>query len=350
MDQRRILNEFKEKVLQPLMAPLSVRQFQLFRNLYDDRMTEVRNLAGWLGRGGGMGERGVETSSLTGLLLPPPPSPARSIGTLRDNMLDGGSMLELRAGKALGVGEVSVGLQLLRLGHEQPFVEFISSVASEKMTVEEFKHSIIAAADDERRENPSWAFKDLQLTPSKMRIRDVGYPLSPRSMLLNDQPMGALHRGKRFCLQVLGEGVEEEKTDKSQILLMVRVWHPDTFVLDKPFEVVTAPDPRIGPVREQIAAACGIEAENMAFAVHREAFPYFVPRTDIERQLNWQEVDDERTKITTITRFELYNDGVCFFVKDKTKTVKTLSDEEAKAVELVREGGGGRGGGCGSCR
>jgi hypothetical protein len=164
----------------------------------------------------------------------------------------------------------------------------------------------------------------------------------------------SMHDDKDLSVQILmpGDyGYDQEGTVEleSDVLILVKVWHPDTWELEPPRELWIRRSSTLEEVAVVLSTLLGIAPENLVAAkinspwnFHRVQLP-FVDWVKLSGAAKGK--DDLSQNPITNAPFYLSTDGILFVVRDSSKVEREMSGDERELYrceafeELIAAGG-----------
>jgi ubiquitin carboxyl-terminal hydrolase 47 len=116
----------------------------------------------------------------------------------------------------------------------------------------------------------------------------------------------------------------------NQLSVYVRHWRPSLYQLDSVVELLVLEDSPADLVNK-FSAACHIDPENLQIAKMTGTYPCDISVFDIHSKLSW--LSPDVTVGCCLRSLAVYTDGAVFCCRDKTESLKHLSDEERKLLE-----------------
>ena len=96
----------------------------------------------------------------------------------------------------------------------------------------------------------------------------------------------------------------------TQMQIYLRKWHPATYSVDPPHEIVLDNNSP-AHLKEQIAKASGIPLDNVMFAKAHGSFPCEISVLDLEDDLEW----NPNVSSISSSPLSIYDDGAVLYYK-----------------------------------
>ncbi|XP_066962860.1 ubiquitin carboxyl-terminal hydrolase 47 isoform X1 [Macrobrachium rosenbergii] len=228
--------------------------------------------------------------------------------------------LNVRLGRALLPGEQRGKVYLLEPENiDDPARFLIDWVVTKGETIGNAKRAIVKEVN---------ARCNMTLTPELVRLRKKSWK-NPQAIYLDDQKFDddiSLYSNWELFLQVL-EGPEIKTHNIDELALFVRRWKPSSYTLD-PLKEVIIPKPTMEELKDKLSELSGISVENIDVAKGKGTFPCDMSVLDISEELDWM------PRVGQLNQRPLYilDDGAMMYFRDKTETLKELTEEERREL------------------
>ncbi|XP_068203218.1 ubiquitin carboxyl-terminal hydrolase 47-like isoform X2 [Palaemon carinicauda] len=228
--------------------------------------------------------------------------------------------LNVRLGRALLPGEQRGKVYLLEPDNiDDPARFLIDWVVTKGESIGNAKRAIVKEVNTRC---------NMTLTPELVRLRKKSWK-NPQAIYLDDQKFDddiSLYSNWELFLQVL-EGPETKSHNIDEVALFVRRWKPSTYTLD-PLKEVIIPKPTMEELKEKLSELSGIDVENVEVAKGKGTFPCDMSVLDISDELDWT------PRVGQLNQRPLYilDDGAMMYFRDKSETLKELTDEERREL------------------
>lgn len=146
----------------------------------------------------------------------------------------------------------------------------------------------------------------LDIPYNKCRLREKSW-VNPRKVYLDDQK---LHLSNNFELFLQELPDVEKVTSTSQLVLLVRRWHPSTLTLS-PFREVVLDTTTVVELKKKISEESGIPQEFVEFASSKSSFPCDMNVLSIHDELYWNPTVANLEDIP----LQIYEDGSVIFYR-----------------------------------
>jgi ubiquitin carboxyl-terminal hydrolase 47 len=229
------------------------------------------------------------------------------------------TQLIVRLGRALQAGEVRVRLSLLRMEEAEFCKPLMDSIVTKGMTVGEFKKQLVREAYKQGIEYP------LQI--DRLRLRKKTWRTAS-TIYLDDQVFERdIHVFANFEIYVEPLKGLEPMTSPDQMQIYLKRWHPSTYTVDPPHEIILDQNSP-AHLRMRISEASGIPQEHVMFGKAHNSFPGEVSVLDLDDDLEWN------PKVSSISSMPLsiYDDGAVLYYKDGREKLMDLTAEKKNEI------------------
>ncbi|CAL4084063.1 unnamed protein product [Meganyctiphanes norvegica] len=228
--------------------------------------------------------------------------------------------LSVRLGRALLPGEQRGKVYLLEPENsEDPAKFLIDWVICNGDSVANAKKAIIREVNSRC---------NMSLTPEKVRLRKKSWK-NPQTIYLDNQLFEddiPFYSNWELFVQVL-DGPEMRSDNQEELAIFVKRWCPSTFTT-VPLAEIIIPKATSEDLKKKLSDVSGIAPENIEFAKGKGTFPCDMSMLDINNDLDWTPREgplDQRP-------LYILDDGAMIYYRDKTESLKNLSEDERRDV------------------